>query len=64
MFSRWGATQDLDVCGCSTVTLEGVSDMLYARQEAAEHDENDQVCANVGVVVGVAVSTPVYPVFK
>lgn len=35
--------QDLDVCGCSAVTFEGLSDLLSARQEATEINENDQV---------------------
>lgn len=34
--------EDLDVCGCSAVTFEGLSDLLSARQEATEINENDQ----------------------
>lgn len=31
--------QDLNLCGCSKVTVDGVSDMLYERQDALENDD-------------------------
>eukprot|EP00903_Cladosiphon_okamuranus_P006512 g6364.t1 len=34
--------EDLNVCGCSKVTIDGVSDMLYERQEALEALENGE----------------------
>lgn len=34
--------QDLNVCGCSKVTIDGVSDMLYERQDALEALQNPE----------------------
>lgn len=35
-FIYFAASQDLNLCGCSKVSVDGVSDMLYDRQEALE----------------------------
>lgn len=34
--------QDLNLCGCSNVTVDGVSDMLYERQDALDALENGE----------------------
>ncbi|CAM9102873.1 unnamed protein product [Scytosiphon promiscuus] len=45
--------EDLNLCGCSKVSVDGVSDMLYDRQEALENQEasGDD---NSGMVVAIA----------
>lgn len=36
-------TQDLNICGCSKVSVDGVSDMMFHRQEALENDKGGEV---------------------
>lgn len=37
--------EDLNLCGCSHVSVDGVSDMLYDRQEALENDPSGKLSA-------------------
>ncbi|CAM9370368.1 unnamed protein product [Ectocarpus fasciculatus] len=39
--------QDLNLCGCSKVSVDGVSDMIHDRQEALEND------GNTGLISGI-----------